>query len=112
MIGWNSKAALPGTWKTLSSHEDLDAAHKKSFDKPVVLFKHSVTCGISARAMSELSDSYDLPNEEVEFYYLDLLAHRSVSNAIAEHYGVIHQSPQVRSHSQWPGDKRYLSSWY
>jgi bacillithiol system protein YtxJ len=31
----------------------------------------------------------------VKAYYLDLLAYRSVSNAVAQHYGIEHQSPQV-----------------
>jgi bacillithiol system protein YtxJ len=26
---------------------------------------------------------------------LDLLAHRSISNKVAEHYDVVHQSPQL-----------------
>jgi bacillithiol system protein YtxJ len=33
--------------------------------------------------------------EGVDFYYLDLLAHRSISNAIAEKWNVPHESPQV-----------------
>ena len=30
-----------------------------------------------------------------EFYYLDLLAHRDVSNAIAQRLAVMHESPQA-----------------
>ena len=32
---------------------------------------------------------------EVELFYLDLLRHRDISNAVAEEFGVEHQSPQV-----------------
>lgn len=35
----------------------------------------------------------DHPN--TQFYYLDLIAHRDVSNAIAEKLKEVHQSPQV-----------------
>jgi bacillithiol system protein YtxJ len=32
---------------------------------------------------------------EVKPYYLDLIAYRNLSNAVAEKFGVMHQSPQV-----------------
>ena len=31
----------------------------------------------------------------MELYFLDLLAHRSISNEVAERFGVVHQSPQL-----------------
>ena len=33
--------------------------------------------------------------EQIQFYYLDLLQYREISNNIAEQFGVYHQSPQV-----------------
>jgi bacillithiol system protein YtxJ len=30
-----------------------------------------------------------------DFYFLDLIAHRKLSNAIVQRYGVPHQSPQL-----------------
>ena len=33
--------------------------------------------------------------EGIDFYYLDLLNHREVSNTIAEKYHVHHESPQI-----------------
>jgi bacillithiol system protein YtxJ len=33
--------------------------------------------------------------EITDFYYLDLIKHRSISNKIAEDFAVQHQSPQV-----------------
>jgi len=36
----------------------------------------------------------DIP-EEIDFNFLDLLAHRSLSNKIAEQFSVYHESPQV-----------------
>lgn len=82
-------------WKIISSINDLDQAEKESHDKPVVLFKHSVTCGISARAKHRLEDGYDLDPEKTPLYYLDLRANRDISNEIASRFGVIHQSPQI-----------------
>lgn len=37
----------------------------------------------------------DLNQVGLEIYYLDLLAHRNISNYIAHHYSVHHESPQV-----------------
>nr|WP_317236091.1 monothiol bacilliredoxin BrxC family protein [Niabella hibiscisoli] len=32
---------------------------------------------------------------EIDFYYLDLIDNRPVSNKVASHYGIEHESPQV-----------------
>ena len=34
-------------------------------------------------------------DKEVSYYFLDLLAHRNISNKIAEQLEVTHQSPQL-----------------
>ena len=88
-------ADLPEDWKTIESDLQLQAAIDESFEKPVVLFKHSVTCGISAGAKYRLEQEWDFSAEELSFYYLDLLAYRPISNKIAEALGVSHQSPQI-----------------
>lgn len=88
-----SGGAIQEGWQTLESIEGLNAAVELSKEKPVVLFKHSVTCGTSAFAKSRISE-LEL-NDDFEFYYLDLLAYRDVSNEIAGRLGVIHQSPQI-----------------
>lgn len=88
-------AGLPDDWKVIESELQLQAAIDESFERPVVLFKHSVTCGISASAKYRLEQDWDFTTEDLSFYYLDLLSFRSISNKIAEDLGVTHQSPQV-----------------
>ena len=34
-------------------------------------------------------------DKEVFYYFLDLIAHRPISNKIAEDFGITHQSPQM-----------------
>jgi len=86
-----SKKAL--NWKELTSLDALDAADKESHNRPVVLFKHSIRCGTSAFAKERLES---LPiNDTFDFYYLDLITYRGVSDEIARRYKVIHQSPQI-----------------
>lgn len=79
--------------KELQSLADLDAAlgvRRGTF----VLYKHSTQCGISDGALSEI-EAFTAAHPEPTFYYLDLLAHRDVSNAIAQKLGVKHESPQA-----------------
>ncbi len=82
-------------WKIINSELGLQAAIDESFNRPVVLFKHSITCGISAGVKYSLESSWDFSKEELTLYYLDLLNFRPISNKIAEDLGVTHQSPQV-----------------
>ena len=92
---FNDNASLQNGWLEMTTLVDLDKAIEQSFDKPVVLFKHSVRCGISVGAKYALEDKWDFQEDEMIFYYLDLINYRDVSNAIAEKLNVIHQSPQV-----------------
>ena len=91
LFGKQSK--LPENWSTIESIQQLEAVDKQSFNQPIVLFKHSTTCSISAMAKARLESASD--GETPQLYYLDLLAHRDVSNAIADKYGIRHESPQV-----------------
>lgn len=91
----NSQEQTISDWKTLTTEAQLTEAIEASYEKPVVLFKHSVTCGISAGAKNRLESAWDFGSEELDFYYLDLLAFRPISNKIAADLGVIHQSPQI-----------------
>lgn len=83
-------------WEKLSSSVDLDTLEEQSKSSPVVIFKHSTRCSISSMALSRLERDWN--NEEmseIKPYYLDLISYRSVSNEIADRYGVYHQSPQL-----------------
>lgn len=60
-----------------------------------VIFKHSTRCSISMMAKKRVDmDLDDLP-VTVKPYFLDLIAHRDVSNQIAELFQVHHESPQL-----------------
>lgn len=80
-------------WINLSKEDQIAEMHKVSFEKPVVIFKHSTRCGISVGAKSRLEEvEYDA---KANYYYLDLLNHREISNKIAATFDVVHQSPQI-----------------
>ena len=82
-------------WNYLESMEDLDAAELLSKGKTVVLFKHSTRCSISRFVLKQFENSFDIPQENMELYFLDLIEYRAVSNEIASRFGVTHQSPQM-----------------
>jgi bacillithiol system protein YtxJ len=82
-------------WKALNSIEQLDAIILDSNNNPSVIFKHSTRCSISTMALNRLEKLDSTFYDKVHFYYLDLIAYREVSNAIAEKLSVHHESPQV-----------------
>lgn len=83
-------------WTKLSDLQQLEDLVKSSADQPVLIFKHSTRCSISATALDRLERSWK--KEEVKGaqpYYLDLLEFRHLSGAIGEKFDVEHQSPQA-----------------
>ena len=80
---------------TLNNIAQFDEIDEISHTKPVVLFKHSTRCIISRTALKQFDAAYDFSEEKMNWYLLDLLNHRDVSNEIASRYNVVHQSPQI-----------------
>ena len=80
-------------WIHLTDEEQLKQIITKSGTKPQVIFKHSTRCSISSVAFQRLQKAKQ--PEGIDFYYLDLLAHRPLSNKISEVFKVHHESPQV-----------------
>lgn len=81
-------------WLALSSEEKFASLLEQSKINPVLIFKHSTRCSVSAMAKRSFELAWTSP-ANVEVYLLDLIAYRSVSNMIAEKLSVVHQSPQA-----------------
>jgi bacillithiol system protein YtxJ len=79
----------------LDKMEQFDEIDEISKTKPVVLFKHSTRCSISRMALKQFDAKFNYPEEKIDWYLLDLLNHRDLSNEIASRYIVVHQSPQI-----------------
>lgn len=84
---------LTSAFKRLTTEDQLEQAIAASHHRPLVLFKHSATCGISAAAYEQMIDVVD--TAAGEWYLIDVRSDRPVSNAIAKRFGVRHESPQV-----------------
>ena len=80
-------------WIALTSIEQLHAIKNDNTGKTSAIFKHSTRCSISTMALNRLERS--TAPEAVDFYYLDLLQYRSVSNEIATIFQEEHASPQL-----------------
>jgi bacillithiol system protein YtxJ len=83
-------------WKPLTDVRQLDEIDSMSADKKIMIFKHSTRCSISSMAHNRLENKWrDDDDQKAIPYYLDLLNHRDISNAIASRYDIIHESPQI-----------------
>ena len=80
-------------WIPLTDLNQLETIKDLSFTTPQVILKHSTTCSISKMALARMERS-EAPTS-IQFYYLDLLNYRSISNAISEKFSVYHESPQI-----------------
>lgn len=91
----DDKPASKLEWNYLESMDELDNAEQISQEKTVVLFKHSTRCSISRFVLKQFENTYDIPADQMEIYFLDLIEYRPISNEIAARFGVTHQSPQL-----------------
>jgi bacillithiol system protein YtxJ len=83
-------------WNRIISEDQLKVISEESVNHPVLIFKHSTTCPISSTALNRLERNWNQEKAgNLKPYLLDLLSYRSVSDAIAEKFGVQHESPQV-----------------
>ncbi len=77
----------------LETDAALEEALERSSQEPIVIFKHSTTCGISAgarRRMQALTDDTD-----PRVYELVVQRSRALSQTVADTFGIRHESPQA-----------------
>ena len=75
----------------MASDGDLDAVLAKSHVEPVILFKHSESCGVSLMVRDGLEGGV-VP---AEVHEVVVQRHRMLSARIASLLGVRHESPQA-----------------
>ena len=79
----------------LSDVDELEAAIAESRERPVLVFKHSRTCGISAEALDELRTHVERANPGVSYKVITVQSHRRVSDEAATRFGIRHETPQA-----------------
>jgi bacillithiol system protein YtxJ len=75
--------------------EDLDRLLAQTSERPLLLFKHSVTCGTSAEALDELIDHLNEDQLDARYAIVTVQSHRELSNAVSARLGVRHETPQA-----------------
>jgi len=82
-------------WIALNSLEQLDAIVSASKTKTQVIFKYSTRCGVSRMVLNQFVDVYELTEDDLDLYFLDLISYRDISNEVGYKFQVIHESPQL-----------------
>ena len=82
----------------LTHLHDLDAllaAIEESRERPVLLFKHSRTCGISCEAFDELRTHLEQSAPSASYKVITVQSHRHISDEATARLGVRHETPQA-----------------
>ncbi|MBI2721031.1 MAG: bacillithiol system redox-active protein YtxJ [Bacteroidetes bacterium] len=83
-------------WNKLTDIKQLDQIDAESKEQKILILKHSTRCSISAASLNRLERKWKEDNaKQLKPYFLDLLNHRDISDAIAARYKVEHHSPQT-----------------
>ena len=82
-------------WQDFQAVDQLGEILRNSYERPQLIFKHSISCGISAQIQHQLLHSQEELSEIADLHYLDLIRYRPASNEVAAQLGIPHQSPQV-----------------
>jgi bacillithiol system protein YtxJ len=80
---------MKANFTEINTTEQLDALFEQSNEKPIVLFKHSTTCPISAGVHQEIS------NADADINMVIMQKARNISDEIARRTGIRHESPQA-----------------
>src|SRR4051812_48503584 len=80
-------------WIHLTDVDQLQNLIVRSQEKPQVIFKYSNRCSLSEIVFSRLQKN--CCPEHMDFYFLDLITYRELSDKIAETFKVRHHSPQI-----------------
>ncbi|WP_075618643.1 bacillithiol system redox-active protein YtxJ [Paenisporosarcina indica] len=96
-------------YKEITTIPEWENVLQQSKDKPVLVFKHSTTCPISAAAYSE----FTALETNVDAYLVKVIESRPVSNEIESNLSIQHQSPQAfvisNEHAVWNASHRNIT---
>lgn len=86
---------MGNTLEDVRSVADLNRALDESSERPVLFFKHSLTCPISTRAFSELQSYLDNADPRIGYKLITVQTARAVSDEAASRLRIEHESPQA-----------------
>lgn len=78
--------------KWIEPNDNNDINYNDDF---IVIFKHSYRCIISRIVLKKFEFNYKRINSLERFYLVDVINQRDISNKIAAHFDLNHESPQL-----------------
>lgn len=84
---------MDNQWVDFNNWKQIDEILANSDEQLVGIFKHSTRCSISTIVFKRFKGS--IAQKRIKMYYLDLLNYRDISNQIATHFTIEHESPQL-----------------
>lgn len=93
-IRLHAGASHPVTFERFDPSDNAERLEALSSDGPVLVFKHSPSCGVSVRAMQAVRD-FRILRPETPVFLVDVLVERSRSRDLAHDLQIGHASPQV-----------------
>jgi bacillithiol system protein YtxJ len=95
-------------WLYLSVNESPEDWEQRFADKPVLVYKHSSRCELCEVMLMRIEQDWDFSAEELDAYFVDVIAEKTLSQRIAEYFLVAHESPQIllikRGHCVYEAD--------
>ena len=82
-------------WISLTDLGQLKDIAATDSEKISLIFKHSTRCSVSRMALKQFENEFNIADDKIDTYFLDLLNYRAVSNEISTQFNVEHQSPQM-----------------
>jgi bacillithiol system protein YtxJ len=79
----------------VDSIQELERALDESRERPVLLFKHSLTCPISTRAFNQLQSYLENADPRITYKLITIQTAVAVSNEAASRLQLQHESPQA-----------------
>lgn len=77
----------------MQNEQQLEQIKERSATRTQIIFKHSIRCGVSGVVKSRLEKGK--PASDADYYFLDIINNRVISNKVSEAFKVYHESPQV-----------------
>lgn len=79
----------------IETPDDLEALGSRSRQCIQVIYKHSNRCPLCHMAMHQVREAVKQAGDRADFYIVDVVGARDVSQAAAQRWNVRHESPQV-----------------
>lgn len=79
----------------IQSTNGYEKLMEESKTHPVLLFKHSTTCPISATAFDEYQSFLNHADDSLSAYVIKVIENRNISNHVEADTKIKHESPQI-----------------